>query len=71
MGKTYNQYLLKISSTENNKIYLKYDKTLIGYTVNANKRNYFGVVTSEQKGLLFESEYLLEKFDVDKTFMNK
>ncbi len=71
MGKTYNQYLLKISSTESNKIYLKYDKTLNGYTVNANKRNYFGVVTSEQKGLLFESEYLLEKFDVDKTFMNK
>ncbi|MBO6185920.1 MAG: ankyrin repeat domain-containing protein [Chryseobacterium sp.] len=71
MGKTYNQYLLKVSLTENNKIYLKYDKTLNGYTVNANKGNYFGIVTSEQKALLFESEYLSEKFNVDKTFMNK
>lgn len=71
MGKTYNQYLLKVSLIENNKIYLKYDKTLNGYTVNANKGNYFGIVTSEQKALLFESEYLSEKFDVDKTFMNK
>lgn len=71
MGKTYNQYLLKVSLTENNKIYLKYDKTLNGYTVNSNKGNYFGIVTSEQKALLFESEYLSEKFDVDKTFMSK
>jgi|GEM_PF-315941 len=71
MGKTYNQYLLKVSLAENNKIYLKYDKTLNGYTVNANKGNYFGIVTSEQKALIFESEYLAEKFDVDKTFMNK
>lgn len=71
MGKTYNQYLLKISLTENNKIYLKYDKTLNGYTGNASKSNYFGVITSERKGLLFESEYLSEKFDIEKTFMNK
>lgn len=72
MGKTYNQYALQEEKREQNKIFLKYQKTINGYTGDADKNDYFGTITVDDKNKLnFESPYLKKKFDVQKTLLNK
>lgn len=72
MGRTYNQYELLEDKIENNKIFLKYQKTLNGHTGEANKNEFFGVLSVvDPNKFRFESAYLMRRFGVGKTLFSK
>lgn len=62
MGKMYNQYLLKKDKTGDGKIFLKYSLVINGYTGDADKPPYFGILQYDKGKLLFESEYTEKKY---------
>lgn len=71
MGKMYNEFLLSVVKSDSNAVYLKYDKTLNGYTGNASTLSPFGIVTFDKDNITFDSEYLKQKYGSQKVFIKK
>lgn len=71
MGKMYNQYLLKQVKTIDGKIFLKYSEVINGYTGDADKPLYFGILQYDKGKLLFESEYTEKKYGLKNVILKK
>lgn len=71
MGKMYNQYLLKKDKTGDGKIFLKYSLVINGYTGDADKPPYFGILQYDKGKLLFESEYTEKKYGLKNIILKK
>lgn len=71
MGKTYNQYLLSENMTEDNKIFLKYFKTINGFTGDADKNEIFGTIIFKNEKITFVSDYLDMKYKIKEITMSK
>lgn len=71
MGKMYNQYLLKQVKTIDGKIFLKYSEVINGYTSDADKPLYFGILQYDKGKLLFESEYTEKKYGLKNVILKK
>ncbi|SHM62756.1 hypothetical protein [Chryseobacterium polytrichastri] len=71
MGKIYNQYLLIEDKVNNGKRYLKYSKTINGYTGEADSNTYFGNIYYEKNKLFLESQYMEKKYGEKNLILQK
>lgn len=71
MGKMYNQYVLQQDKTVDGRIFLKYSQVINGYTCDADKPLYFGILEYDKGKILFESEYTEKKYGLKNVILKK
>lgn len=71
MGKMYDQYSLQQDKTGDERAFLKYSQVITGYTGNADKPLYFGILEYDKGKLLFESEYTEKKYGLKNVILKK